>query len=408
MRMFFDIRSTELYDEEGDSDDYVGMKLDFKCYYADSDSVSAALHQNRTGSHTFLNIPPSRDMLYTALCVGRAPEELELLSKDFDWVHEAPRQIALVVKRTFWDTFGRRLPEDKSAYLVGYYLCASEYEEIVDGEDSDYIRGEYIPNFKKCASDAPIMIDSKIRTCPEGFAYWFELKFLDEIISAMQELPDYNRMTAKFCGYDSSVLLKDVQRAFLHVEKSKATASVVKRDRMLLATFDLIFNEARNEIRSSLTNKRLFSRLNALDLSTDPIVRFQLRVPLIGDKLSNFVLPRSLNYLDLNIYHTSSSFRLAFPVDLSEFHPADQDSTAMPKPMANVSSPKKAKTRQHRKSKKSKDKDLGTNPLPIPPKKPKAEWQRKATASLKNFAEAPILESPAFLIHSHMKSRAPN
>ena len=149
---------------------------------------------------------------------------------------------------------------------------------------------------------------------------------------------------------------------------------------MLLATFDLIFNEARNEIRSSLTNKRLFSRLNALDLSTDPIVRFQLRVPLIGDKLSNFVLPRSLNYLDLNIYHTSSSFRLAFPVDLSEFHPADQDSTAMPKPMANVSSPKKAKTRQHRKSKKSKDKDLGTNPLPIPPKKPKAEWQRKATA----------------------------
>ena len=73
---------------------------------------------------------------------------------------------------------------------------------------------------------------------------------------------------------------------------------------MLLAAFDLIFNEARNEIRSSLTNKRLFSRLIDLDLSTDPTVRFQLRVLLIGNKLSNFVLPRSLNYLDLNIYHT--------------------------------------------------------------------------------------------------------
>ena len=102
-------------------------------------------------------------------------------------------------------------------------------------------------------------------------------------------------MTAKFCPYDSSVLLKDVQRAFLHVEKSKAIASVVKRNHMPLATFDLIFNEARTEIRSSLTNMRLFSRLNALDLLINPIVRFQLRVPLIGDELSNFVLPRSLN-----------------------------------------------------------------------------------------------------------------
>ena len=124
---------------------------------------------------------------------------------------------------------------------------------------------------------------------------------------------------------------------------------------MLLETFDLIFDEARNKIRSSLTNKRLFSRLNALDLSTDPIVRFQLRVPLIGDKLSNFVLPRSLNYLDLNIYHTSSSFKLAFAVDLFEFYPADQDSTAMPIPMASLSSPTKAKTSQYRKSKKSKN-----------------------------------------------------
>jgi hypothetical protein len=70
----------------------------------------------------------------------------------------------------------------------------------------------------------------------------------------------------------------------------------------------------------------------------------------------------------------------------------------------NLSSPKKAMSRQHRKSKKSKDKHLGTNPLRIPPKKPNAKRQRKASASLKSFAEAHILESPASLIHSHIKT----
>ena len=195
------------------------------------------------------------------------------------------------------------------------------------------------------------------------------------------------------------------------MEKSKAAASVLKRNYKLIETFDLIFNEVRNEVRSSLTNKCLFSRVNALDLPIDTILRFQLRVPLIGDESSSFVLPRSLVYLDLNINHSLSSalsFKLAFPVNPFEFHPADEGSTALPKPIANLSSPNKAKTRQHRKSKKSRDKDLETNPPPTPPKKPKAKWQRKATAALKNFAEAPIPVPPACLIHSHMKTRVPN
>ena len=92
-----------------------------------------------------MNIPPSRDMFYAALRVGRAPEELESLSQDFDWASEAPRQIAFVVEGTFWDRFGQRLPEDKYAYVVCYYPCVWVFEEIVDSLDSDYLRGQYIP-----------------------------------------------------------------------------------------------------------------------------------------------------------------------------------------------------------------------------------------------------------------------
>ena len=69
------------------------------------------------------------------------------------------------------------------------------------------------------------MIDGKIRTCPEGFSYWFETKTVEDIISAIQALSEYNKMTATFCGYDSSVFLKDVQGAFRQVGKFKAAAS---------------------------------------------------------------------------------------------------------------------------------------------------------------------------------------
>jgi hypothetical protein len=276
----------------------------------------------------------------------------------------------------------------------------------VDGEDSNYIS-----DFKKCASEAPIIIDDKIRTCPEGFAYWFEIRFVEEIISAVQDLSDFEMMTAKFCGYDSSVLLKNAQGKLREVEMSKAAASVLKRQRELHATFDLIFNEVRFQIQSSLSNLRLFSRFNALDLSIDHISRFQLLAPLIGDDLSNFVLPHSLDYLDLSINHTRSSalsFKLAFPVDPLELYLTDGDPAAMPKPIANLSSPKKAKTRQHRKFKKSKEKVVETDPLRPPLKKPKAKWQRKATtATLKDSAEVPLLVSPAHLTHSHMANWVP-
>jgi hypothetical protein len=89
------------------------------------------------------------------------------------------------------------------------------------------------------------------------------------------------------------------------------------------ATFDLIFNEVRFQIRSSLSNWRLFSRFNALDLSIDPIARFQICVPLIGDEFSYVVLSRHLDFLDLSINCTCSSallFNLAFPVNVSELH----------------------------------------------------------------------------------------
>jgi hypothetical protein len=120
----------------------------------------------------------------------------------------------------------------------------------------------------------------------------------------------------------------------------------------------------------------LFSRLDALDLSIDPIARFRLRVPLIGCEFSNLVLSHSLDYLDLSINLTRCStlpFELNFLANFSESNLTDEGSTATPKPFANLKSPTKAKTRQHRKSKKSKEKEAGIGPLPAPLKKPKAK-----------------------------------
>ena len=149
--------------------------------------------------------------------------------------------------------------------------------------------------------------------------------------------------------------------------------------------------------------------LMRLDLSIDPIARFRLRVPLIGCEFLNFIFPRSLDYLDLSINHTRCStlpFELDFPAKLSELRLTDEGFTATPKPIANLTSPKKAKTRQHRKPKKSKEKEVGIGPLPSPLKKPKAKWQRKATATFKSSAEVPIV-TPAQLIHFHMVCRVP-
>ena len=44
--------------------------------------------------------------------MGRTCQELDLLSEDFNWAYEAPRQTALAVKRLFWDTHGQRHPGD--------------------------------------------------------------------------------------------------------------------------------------------------------------------------------------------------------------------------------------------------------------------------------------------------------